>query len=147
MSGSSRQHPGEGFTATAHISVGILRYGFIFRFPKWTNVGTLSKPVQTEWNRYLRCLWVHERGHVQVTMPVLKKYLKEFQELRVVGLGSNIEKAEAAAREALLRKVQKFYQDLKTETQAESDMYDVVTRHGRTQGAELKNLPPRGSRH
>jgi hypothetical protein len=147
VSGSTMQQPGEGCTATACIKVGTLRYGFIFRFPKWTNIGTLPKPVQTEWNRYLRCLLVHERGHVQVTMPVLKKYLKVFEDLRVVGLGSSVAKAEVAAKEALLRRVQKLYEDLKTETQAESDIYDVVTRHGRTQGAELRTLPPRGGRH
>ncbi len=145
--GSVTQIPGMGWTATAEISSASLRYGFVFRFPQWSNVGSLSRPVQAEWRRYTRCLWVHERGHVRAAMPVLRRYLRQFQGLRIASTGPSGQQAEAAAQQELRGQVNEVYRLMSHDVQQASDRYDRTTRHGRTQGARLRTEPIRGSRH
>jgi hypothetical protein len=145
--GSTVEIPNMGWTATAHISQGTLRYGFVFRFPNWSNIGSLSRPIQAEWRRYTRCLWVHERGHVQVTMQVLRRFLQQFQNLRIAGMGQSGQAAENTAQSELQIQVREVYNLLAHENQRDSNRYDVRTRHGRTQGARLQTIIRVGSRH
>lgn len=145
--GSTVHSPEIGWMSTAEISQASLRYGFVFRFPDWTNVGRLTTPVQTEWSRYTSCLWVHEQGHVATAMTVLQQFLTEYQNLRIGGTGSSAQAAEANAQRTLRTQVSEVFNRLAFRNQQASDRYDARTRHGRTQGAQLRTNLRRGSRH
>ncbi len=135
------------WSATASITQATLGYRVIFLFPRWVNVESLSRPVQNEWRRYMRCLLVHERGHVRVAMPVLRRYLGQYQGLRTAGEGRTSHAAEEAARRDLRGQIPGVFRLFAHDTQQASDRYDQRTRHGRTQGAQLRTSPTRGSRH
>jgi len=62
---STVQIQGMGWTATVLITQGSLRYGFVYRFPRWSNVESLSQPIRSEWQRYTQCL-----GIMSGVMPV-----------------------------------------------------------------------------
>jgi len=145
--GSTVHSPEIGWMSTAEISQASLRYGFVFRFPDWTNVARLTTPVQTEWARYTSCLWVHEQGHVATAMTVLQQFLTEYQNLRIGGAGSSAQAAEANAQRTLRTQVSEVFNRLAFRNQQASDRYDARTRHGRTQGAQLRTNLRRGSRH
>ena len=145
--GSTTQIQGMGWTATALITQGSLRYGFIYRFPNWSNIGSLSRPIQSEWQRYTRCLWNHERGHARAAMPVFRQYLRRFQELRIASMGASSREAEEAAQRELRAQVTDVYNLLAHDNQETIRRYDIRTRHGRNQGAQLRTSIPRGSRH
>jgi hypothetical protein len=147
ISGSTTQIQGMGWTSTALITQGSLRYGFIFRFPRWSNVGNLSRPIQSEWQRYTRCLWTHERGHAREAMPVLQQYLRQFQELRIASMGASSREAEEAAQRELRSHVTDVFSLLRHDNEESIRRYDRRTRHGRNQGAQLRVSLPRGSRH
>jgi len=147
VAGSTRQAQGmPGWTSTAHIDQGILRYGFIFRFPRWTNFESLSRPIQAEWRRYRRCLWSHERGHVQTTTPILYRYLRRFRNLEIMSQGGSRGGAEQTARRELRENVQDLYNQLAFRNQQANNEYDRRTRHGRNQGARLHTGIRRSSR-
>ncbi len=145
--GSVVQVQAIGWNGNAEITQAAFRYGFVFTFPDWANIGSLSQPIQSEWQRYKGCLWVHERGHVQTAMTVLRRYLKQFQDLRINGTGANRQTAEEAAQRELRIQVQAVYDLLAYENQQENNRYDQRTRHGRIQGAQLRTRAPRGSRY
>ncbi len=145
--GSVKQQAGIGYLASAKISQAKFRYGFIYMVPKWTNVGSLSKPVRTEWQRYLKALWTHERGHATAAMPVIRKFQKDFEKLVIAGVGTSSKAAEDTAKNELKAQAKSMYDLLADATDKAGKKYDTKTRHGRTQGAKLKTRPPRGSRH
>jgi len=148
VEGSAREAQGmPGWTATAHIDEGILRYGFVFRFPRWTNINSLPAPIQAEWRRYTRCLWNHERGHVQTTTPILYQYLRRFRNLQIMAHGGSRQEAEQTATNDLRDNVQDLYDQMAFRNQQANDEYDRRTRHGRNQGAQLHTDIRRGSRH
>lgn len=135
------------WSATAAITQATLEYRVIFLFPQWTNVGTLSRPVQNEWQRYTRCLWRHERGHIQAAMPVLRQYVRQYEGLRIGGAGRTRQAAEEAAQRDCRSQITNVFGLFAHDTQQASDRYDQRTRHGRTQGAQLRTRAARGSRH
>jgi predicted secreted Zn-dependent protease len=135
------------WAATAAITQATLEYRVIFLFPQWTNVGNLSQPVQNEWRRYTGCLWRHERGHVRVAMPVLRRYVQQFQNLRITGSGQTRQSAEQIAQRDCRSQIADVYSLLARDTQEAGNRYDRSTRHGRTQGAQLRTRAARGSRH
>lgn len=147
VSGNTTQIQGMGWTATALITQGSLRYGFIYRFPRWSNVGSLSQPIQSEWQRYTRCLWTHERGHAREAMPILRRYQQQFQDLRIAQLGPSAREAEEAAQRELRVQVREVFSLLRHDNEESIRRYDRQTRHGRNQGAQLRTSLPRGSRH
>lgn len=135
------------WSATAAITQATLEYRVIFLFPQWTNVGNLSQPVQNEWQRYTGCLWTHERGHVRAAMPVLWRYIQRFQDLRIAGGGRTRQSAEEIAQRDCRSQISDVYRLLAHNTQEAGNLYDGRTRHGRTQGAQLRTRAARGSRH
>lgn len=139
--------PAIRWIASAAITQATLEYRVIFLFPQWTNVGTLSRPVQSEWQRYTRALWTHERGHIRAAMPALRRYARYYQELRVPGTGPTRRAAEEAAPRECRSQISSVFGVFAHETQQASDAYDRRTRHGRTQGAQLRTRAARGSRH
>ncbi len=145
--GSATQIQGMGWTATALITQGSLRYGFVYRFPRWSNVGSLPQPIQSEWQRYTQCLWTHERGHAREAMTVLQRYQQQFQNLRIAQMGSSAREAEEAAQRELRAQVREVFNLLRHDTEESVIQYDRRTRHGRNQGAQLRTSLPRGSRH
>jgi len=147
VSGTTQQSPEMGWMATALISQASFRYGFVFRFPDWTNIARLTGPVRAEWARYTSCLWAHERGHVTTAMTVLRQFLAEFQNLRIAGSGASAQAAEADAQSNLRTQVSEVFDRLAFRNQQASDRYDARTRHGRTQGAQLRTTLRRGSRN
>ena len=139
VSGATVQLPENmGWTATAEISQATLHYGFVFRFPQWSNVGGLARAIQTEWQRYTAALWRHERGHVRVSMPVVRTYHGSFQSLRIAATGNSGPTAEQAAERELRSQVQAVYNEMCYRVQEASNRYDGNTRHGRSQGAQLR---------
>ncbi len=137
LPGSEKQNPGTGWTITVGIKDGYLRYKIEFTFPLWTNIENLSRPIKAEWKRYVKCLWVHERGHVQVAMPLLKTYLEKFRELHGTGTGESVQASESAARDDLTSNLEVMQKKWAEETQNAHDEYDTSTDHGRTQGARF----------
>jgi predicted secreted Zn-dependent protease len=146
VSGETQHVPEVGWVATATIRSANFRYGFVFRFPRWSNVTSLSRAIQAEWTRYTQRLWVHERGHVTAAMPVLRDFLRRFQALRIGGTGTSAQAAESNAQANLRSQAQEVYNMLAFRTQEASDRYDRATRHGRTQGARLRVGSRSGSR-
>jgi predicted secreted Zn-dependent protease len=135
------------WSATAAITQATLEYRVIFLFPQWTNVGTLSRPVQNEWRRYTGCLRTHERGHVRVAMPVLRQYVRQYERLRIGGAGRTRQAAEETAQRDCRSQITSVFSLFAHDTQQAGDRYDRRTRHGRTQGAQLRTRAARGSRH
>ena len=147
VAGTTVQIPDMGWTTTAYITQGFLRYRFVFRLPLWSNVSSLIRPIQAEWGRYNRCLMIHERGHTRAAMPVLRRYQRQFESLRIAQMGSSAREAEEAAQRELRSQAREVYGLLANDVQNASDRYDRSTRHGRTQGAELRTLMRPRSRH
>lgn len=135
------------WSASARITQATLEYRVIFRFPQWSNVESLSNPVQNEWRRYMQRLIRHERGHVQVAMPVLRRYLQQYEELVIGGAGRTRQTAGETARRDLRGQIPAVFSLFAHDTQQASDRYDQRNRHGRSQGAQLRTNPARGSRH
>ncbi len=144
--GSTVQIQGMGWTATALITQGSLRYGFVYRFPRWSNVESLSQPIRSEWQRYTRCLWIHERGHAREAMSILQRYQQQFQNLRIAQMGPSAREAEEAAQRELRAQVGEVYNLLRHDTEESVTRYDRRTRHGRNQGAQLRTSLPRRRR-
>lgn len=135
------------WTASARITQATLGYKVIFLFPQWDNVESLPRPVQSEWQRYIQRLLTHERGHVQAAMPVLRRYVQQYQDLQIGGAGQTRQTAEETASRDLRVQIPEVFSLFAHETQQASNRYDQRTRHGRIQGAQLRTSSPRGSRH
>ena len=148
VSGSAQRIAQLGsWTATARISQGQLGYRAVYRYPRWTNIARLPRYVRAEWQRFMRCLRTHERGHVSAMMPLLREYLRTYRSLRIAGSGPTAAEAEAAAQRELRTQVQSLYDQLRFRGGQASQTYDRRTRHGRSQGARLRTGTRRGSRH
>ena len=126
----------------AFIKKAILEYSFIIRFPNWSNYKSLNKAIIKEWERFTKCLWVHERGHEKVAIPVIKQYLKKFQNLNIASATGTSD-----AKNELRSQIIPLGQLLEADCTKAGKQYDIKTRHGRTQGAKLKTNIRRGSRH
>jgi predicted secreted Zn-dependent protease len=126
---------------TAVIKNATLEYSFIIRYPNWSNYKSLSKAIIKEWKRYTTCLQVHEDGHKKVAMPIIKRYLKQFQNLNIAS-ASGVSDAEKELRSQIVS----LGQLLEAEYTKANKNYDNKTRHGRTQGAKLRTKIRRGSR-
>jgi len=135
VSNSTGEAP--GWIATGQIGVGTLSFGFVLRFPQWSNIDSLSGPIRSEWDRFIRSLWIHERGHTDVTMSILGRFKEQFEALRVAAGGASAQAAMDEAESELRRQVKAVYDRLAFENQKASDLYDHEKRHGRTQGARL----------
>jgi len=125
------------FSAEASITQGGLEYGFAFVFPLWRNVANLSSRVRAEWERFIGRLWVHERGHKTVAIPIIQQYHTQYENLRGQGVGSSSSAAEADAIDNLQAQLQPLMDQLTAALDQASASYDTSTRHGATQGAEL----------
>jgi predicted secreted Zn-dependent protease len=125
------------FSAEASITQGGLEYGFAFVFPRWRNVDNLSRRVRGEWERFIGCLWVHERGHKPVAIPIIQQYQTQYENLRGQGAGGSSSAAETDALNDLQAQLQPLMDRLTAALDQVSASYDTSTRHGATQGAEL----------
>ncbi len=124
--------------ATARITQGELRYRAIYRYPRWTNVHTLPRYVQAEWQRFTTCLRTHEQGHLNESMPLLREFRRRYDALRITGNGASAQAAETQAMSNLLDQVRDLYREMSFRCEQANQAYDRRTRHGRTQGARLR---------
>jgi hypothetical protein len=139
VQGSTQQIPQLGnWTSSALIIRGELRYRAVYNYPRWVNVHLLSGHIQAEWRRFCSCIIAHERGHLRVSMPLLEEYRGEFESLRIASTGASAYAAETAAKDELLIQIRELYSQLSFRCEQTNQDYDVRSRHGRTQGAQLR---------
>lgn len=139
VAGSTTRIPELGnWTSTAQISRGELRYRAIYTYPIWVNLYQLPRYVQAEWGRFLGCLIAHERGHLRASMPLLQEFKRTYESLRIASTGSSAHAAESAAKNELLTQIRELYSQLSFRCERANQDYDRQTRHGRTQGAQLR---------
>lgn len=125
------------YSASAVFSEGAIQYEVTYRVPRWRNVETLPLPIQAEWDRFMRCLWVHERGHPPVELQVLETYKTRFEELRCVGTGSSGRAAAESANREIERERDALIEEIRWRREEARDRYDEETHHGKTQGVYL----------
>jgi hypothetical protein len=140
--GSTQMMPELGsWTSMAHIIRGELRYRAIYQYPQWVNVHLLPQHVQAEWQRFYSSVVAHERGHLRISMPLLEEYRGEFESLQITSSGASANAAETAAKDELLAQVRELYSQLSFRCEQANRDYDIRSRHGRTQGAQLRIQP------
>jgi len=125
------------WSATASFDQGVIQYEIIYRIPRWNNIETLPLSIQTEWNRFMRCLWIHERGHPPQELPILEEYKNRFEELRVIGAGRSEQAATSDANRAIAQKRMEWIAEIEQKRKEARDQYDLETNHGETQGVYL----------
>lgn len=125
------------WSAIASFSRGTIQYQITYLVPRWRNIGLLPFSIQTEWNRFMECLWIHERGHPSEEIPILEEYKRRFEELRCVGTGrSHREAAEAAGREIADQRM-RLIEEIGRKREEARNRYDFETHHGEIQGVYL----------
>jgi hypothetical protein len=140
--GSTQRIPELGsWTSTALITQGELRYRANYLYPQWVNAHLLPQHIQAEWRRFRSCIIAHERGHLRISMPLLEEYWGQFESLRIASSGSSANAAETAAKDELLAQVRELYAQLSFRCSQANQSYDLRSRHGRTQGAQLRIQP------
>ncbi len=125
------------WSASARITQATFLYEFIYTYPRWSNVQSLPRAVQNEWNRFCARVRVHETWHAPPILRLLRNYLQQFQRLTIGGMGATTALAESDAQRNLRSQVDELMGILASETEAAMLAYDRRTVHGRTQGATL----------
>jgi predicted secreted Zn-dependent protease len=128
----------QNWTATARITQGELRYRAIYLYPRWNNLHLMPRYVQAEWQRYTRCLRTHEEGHLRESMPLLREFQRRFDALQIAASGASGSAAERQASSDLMDQIRDLYRELSFRCEQTNQAYDRRTRHGRTQGAQLR---------
>ncbi len=123
--------------AVASLTRGVIQYEIIYEVPNWRNIETIPTPIQAEWNRFLRCLWIHERGHPPEELPILEEYKNKFEELRGVGIGRSEQAAMGEADRDIAKKRTELTAEIKQKREEARNQYDLETNHGETQGVYL----------
>lgn len=95
-----------------------------YRYPKWARTEDASPSLAEKWDRYLRNLILHEKGHRD----------------RVAEATSDLTRAVAGMPPAptcaeLDRKVRALSRERMEQLNEDQKSYDAATRHGATQGA------------
>jgi len=97
--------------------------------PKWKNLSSADDADKQEWARFMKCLRVHEQGHVdRIRDYVSKQIPKAWQS------------ASASSVAKLKQKLQTLLNKILAQLKKDSKKYDSDTNHGATQDAVLK--PP-----
>ena len=123
---------GGRYYASGVLSSVTIHHGCYLDLPRWTNVRMRSQAVQQEWTRYLQRLEVHERGHVSLVTPALE--WRQFQFSLAAPCASKTDAARAL-EQAFLPQVTAVAAQLILQASAR---YDQNTRHGASQGAQLR---------
>jgi predicted secreted Zn-dependent protease len=101
--------------------------------PRWIPGLPVSPELIQTWNEFLANLTAHEAGHIQIAREAAEETLRRLESMP--GYASGPETKRAA--EALVSEVIE-------EFRVRERLYDRQTRHGRTQGAILRNPRPTG---
>lgn len=109
--------------------------------PNWVNKTNATQNAQTEWNRFIAAVQVHENGHVKIVNDFKQdktaSYTDKLLKISVTGSGDTQEAATADAIAKLKTEANKNYDDALQELNGLNDKYDADTNHGVTQGAVL----------
>lgn len=125
------------YRASAVLSKGTILYEILYRVPRWRNIESLPLPIQAEWDRFMRCLWIHERGHPPVEISVLETYVRRFEELRCVETGREARAAAEAAHREIGNQRDALIEEIRLRREEARHRYDLETHHGETQGVYL----------
>lgn len=99
--------------------------------PRWVNFSQANEQDRQEWARFMRCLRIHEQGHVDLAHNFISTLASSERQVS----GSN----QTQLQQQLVTLAQGLRQDL----QNMHDDYDDETNHGESQGALLR--PPGAS--
>lgn len=133
----TRGSSSSSWSVLATISSGVIQYKIVYEIPRWREIETLHLSYQTEWNRLMQCLWVHERGHPAVEIPILEEYKGKFEDLRGIGTGESARAAAEEAKRDIDRKRMNLIREIGNRREEARNRYDLETDHGRTQGVYL----------
>jgi predicted secreted Zn-dependent protease len=99
-----------------------------YEMPHWATEPVARLSLQTEWNRFIAALWVHERGHGEHGIRAANDIKAELE-----GLPPQPDCETAGARaNAIAQEILKRYEQIEVD-------YDRQTEYGKAQGATLEN--------
>lgn len=131
--------------AKVKYEAGTLNVQVYFIIPLWSNVESLSSAIKAEWARFLKCLWVHERGHQRDHLKNSAELFKELEALEVTELAGSAGGARAKAEAELTRQKNDILRIHKDSVREAIEAHDRKTQRGIAQGAYLNcgAVPPR----
>jgi predicted secreted Zn-dependent protease len=96
----------------------------VFRFPRWVTTEHAPVDLVEKWQQYLDHLMSHEKGHRDMAVEAVDELNRAVAELPPAENCSDID-----------RSVSSLYRKQMARLQADQNLYDTRTVHGRTQGA------------
>jgi len=93
-------------------------------FPKWTRPDDATRAVRRAWDRYVKRLWVHERGHERISLRAANRIHTRFKNFGSRATCARLAAKANAAGQAILKS-----------SRGQQAAYDTRTDHGATQGA------------
>lgn len=96
-------------------------------FPKWESTAEAPAELVQKWNDYIDALQKHEDGHKEIGVQAAREMLKKFEGLPSAFSCQEVNRAVNESGQKILN----LYRQAEVK-------YDVETRHGATQGAQLK---------
>jgi len=103
--------------------------------PRWVNFSQANEQDRQEWARFMRCLRIHEQGHVDLAHDFIST------------LASSERQVSGSNQTQLQQRLVTLGQGLRQDLQNMHDDYDDETNHGESQGAVLRSpgaLPVEG---
>jgi predicted secreted Zn-dependent protease len=95
--------------------------------PHWQSSGAFNANVQPTWDRFIAALRVHEQGHVQIALAQAQALVVALEAMSPL---------QGDHCDPLLKRVRQHFDQAIQAVVAASDRYDVMTKHGVTQGAK-----------
>lgn len=95
-----------------------------FRYPKWVRAEDASSELIEKWDRYMKNLVLHEKGHADMAVQAAAELGRAVSEL-----------PPAPSRADLDRAVKTLARDWNAKLSSDQRAYDAATTHGRSQGA------------
>lgn len=97
--------------------------------PRWEPEEDAPSELVEQWDRFINALYEHEHGHLSYGVRAAQAAEREVRRMRAHSCG------------ALALQVRQTIREIAEEYHTRSAEYDVVTRHGATQGVRW---PPAG---
>lgn len=95
-----------------------------FRYPKWVRNVDAPRPLMEKWDSYLNSLILHENGHRDIVVEAANELSLAVAELPPARSCAELDRTITALSRVRMAKVTK-----------KQNEHDVVTNHGRTEGA------------
>jgi predicted secreted Zn-dependent protease len=95
--------------------------------PEWRPPADADRRMREEWTRYIENLSRHEEGHADIALESARKVIQTLDSFPAARTGAELRDSANAACHALIE-----------ECRQRNTAYDDATRHGRTQGAWLR---------